>query len=320
MRFSIIVPVFNNSASLRNCIGSVIAQEYVDWELLLIDDGSMDESKSILEEYSKRDRRIRTFYQNNSGAFNARRAGIFKADGDYILFLDGDDMLEEKCLSVLSSVIDKRHPDIILFVGKNYFNEADTGRRFGYLGPDEMSISSNSIKRSIISSHDLNSLCNKAIKRTLFEGDDNNYEKMRGRCIGEDKVQLLHPVSMASDLYYIPDELYIYNTRNDSVVHSIDFDSAESFLANEMFSYVWTYMQQWGMTGPGSVEAFSVYYIKNYISVYYGLRKKSKSAGKLGRFRHYNWKSVNRRAFRFRHSRLLTPREKVMLLAAKMHL
>ena len=320
MRFSVIVPVFNTATLLRNCIGSVIGQACEDWELILVDDGSSDGSESIIDDYSGKDERIMAFHQENSGAFMARRKGICKASGDYILFLDGDDQLELECLDRLSTVIDERDPDIIMFTGKCHADGSDTGRRFGYIRIAVHFISSDLIKRSLISSHDHNSLCTKAIRRSLFDGDDNDYEDMTGRRIGEDKVQLLYPLGRAYEIYYIPDELYIYNMRAGSAIHSIDFDSAECLLANEMFSHVWSCMQQWNMTGPTSTEAFSAYYIRNFLSVYYGFRGKCRTEGEIRKFRKYRWPAVNRKMIRFSKSKLLTPREKLKLLAAKLHL
>ena len=90
-KVSIIVPVYNVEKYLAKCIDSIIAQEYDDWELILVNDGSSDSSKAICEEYCIKDNRISLYNQGNAGPSAARNLGIKKAKGEYITFIDSDD-------------------------------------------------------------------------------------------------------------------------------------------------------------------------------------------------------------------------------------
>ncbi len=207
VHFSIIVPVYNNAFYLRTCIESVRTQQYTDWELLLVDDGSSDGSEAVVDEYSEKDTRIKAIHECNSGAFIARRTGLSNSSGDYILFLDSDDRVEYNCLSVLNAVVEEKDPDIILFAGKHYYNNTDTGKRFGTIYNIAADIDVAMLKYSLIASHDFNSLCNKAFKRSLFNGDESHYEGIPRKCVGEDKIQLLYPLSQAKSLL-----LYTYNS------------------------------------------------------------------------------------------------------------
>ena len=92
------MPCFNASAYLREAIESVLNQSYKDWELLVIDDGSTDNSCNIVQRYAENDKRICLIEQPNSGACRARNNGIVHARGEYIKFLDADDILEPDCL------------------------------------------------------------------------------------------------------------------------------------------------------------------------------------------------------------------------------
>ena len=98
MRFSIVVPVYNTEMLLGDCVGSVLAQTYTDWELLLVDDGSTDGSGALADSFAESDERIHAYHQENTGQFFARRAGIDRAVGDYVLFLDSDDTFTDDCL------------------------------------------------------------------------------------------------------------------------------------------------------------------------------------------------------------------------------
>jgi glycosyltransferase involved in cell wall biosynthesis len=100
---SIIVPVYNAEPYLPECIESILAQSETSFELVMIDDGSTDASASICKQYQTRDKRIRYFFQENAGANRAREAGVQKANGDWILFVDADDTIHPDALKVLLS-------------------------------------------------------------------------------------------------------------------------------------------------------------------------------------------------------------------------
>lgn len=115
-RFSIIVPVYKVEAYLAKCIDSVLAQRCQDFELLLVDDGSPDGCGAICDEYAARaPEKIRVFHQENGGAGAARNLGIAQAQGDYLLFVDGDDSLSDDLLSDLSDAMAHTDADLYLF-------------------------------------------------------------------------------------------------------------------------------------------------------------------------------------------------------------
>lgn len=95
---SVIVPVYKAEKVISRCIESVIAQEYQDWELILVDDGSPDKSGEICDEYAARNERIRAVHKKNEGASQARNYGISRAKGEYISFVDSDDYLSPRYL------------------------------------------------------------------------------------------------------------------------------------------------------------------------------------------------------------------------------
>ncbi len=98
---SVIIPVYNADKWLNRCIDSVLAQTLSDWELILIDDGSTDDSPIICDKRASSDERIRVIHQENQGASLARRNGITEAKGEYISFIDSDDWVERNYLEIL---------------------------------------------------------------------------------------------------------------------------------------------------------------------------------------------------------------------------
>ena len=90
---SIIVPVYNAEKTLRRCVDSILNQEYEDFELLLVDDGSSDASREICDGYAAADRRVAVIHKENSGVSDARNKGIDMAEGKYLQFVDSDDWI-----------------------------------------------------------------------------------------------------------------------------------------------------------------------------------------------------------------------------------
>ena len=109
--FSIIIPVYNVAPYLRECLDSVMAQTYTDWEAICVDDGSTDGSGAILDEYAATDHRFHVIHQTNAGVSAARNAALDVAQGEWIGFLDADDMIMPNRLAVVAAVFD-RHEDV----------------------------------------------------------------------------------------------------------------------------------------------------------------------------------------------------------------
>ena len=107
-KFSIIIPVYNVAPYLRECLDSVLAQTFTDWEAICVDDGSSDGSSAILDGYAAKDNRFRVIHQANAGVSVARNKALDVMKGRYFLFLDGDDLLTRSLLSQLSRILDKR--------------------------------------------------------------------------------------------------------------------------------------------------------------------------------------------------------------------
>lgn len=103
--FSIIIPVYNVAPYLRECLDSVLAQTFGDWEAICVDDGSTDGSGAILDEYAVRDKRFRVVHQPNAGVATARNKGLEETTGQWVLFLDADDVWNMNLLSTMANAI-----------------------------------------------------------------------------------------------------------------------------------------------------------------------------------------------------------------------
>ncbi len=113
--FSIIVPIYNVEKYIRQCIDSILGQTYRDFELILVDDGSPDNCPIICDEYKQKDSRIKVIHKANGGVVSARYNGIQTCKGTYIIFVDGDDWINQDYLELTKKIIDNCSPDIICY-------------------------------------------------------------------------------------------------------------------------------------------------------------------------------------------------------------
>ena len=112
-KVSIIVPVFNSEIYLYRTIKSITNQTYKNLEILLVDDGSKDNSGQICDEFEKKDSRIKVFHIKNSGSAEARNIGLKEATGKYVMFVDADDFLEVDGVSLLVTIAEQYNLDIV---------------------------------------------------------------------------------------------------------------------------------------------------------------------------------------------------------------
>lgn len=113
-KLSIIVPIYNGENFLRKCIDSILAQDYTDFELVLVDDGSTDGSLEICREYEQKDRRVVVFHKENAGLVAARKSGLSVAKGEYIGFIDCDDYIDKNMYSDLMRAAESDNSDIVV--------------------------------------------------------------------------------------------------------------------------------------------------------------------------------------------------------------
>lgn len=100
-KISVVVPVYNAGKKLRKCIESVLKQTFIDFELILVNDGSTDHSLEVCNRYAVKDTRIKVISKVNEGSILTRRRGIEESKSDYIMFVDADDWVDERILEIL---------------------------------------------------------------------------------------------------------------------------------------------------------------------------------------------------------------------------
>lgn len=136
---SVIVPLYNKESSIAKCINSVRIQSLSDWELIIVDDGSTDNSSAIVETYLS-DERIKYFLKSNGGVSSARNYGIHHAKGEWIIYIDADDYFLPNCLEILLALAKKYNVDIAT---GNFFTELNGKRHSALWGKRERLVKDN---------------------------------------------------------------------------------------------------------------------------------------------------------------------------------
>ncbi len=236
--FSVLVPVYNVRAYLSDCIESVLSQSFGDFELILVDDGSTDESGAICDSFAARDPRIRVFHKPNRGLLHTRRYGIEKSNGSHCVFLDSDDMLLQNALRTIRDTFESYHCDAV-FYGWERLRD---GKRIDCFIPAK-TVTRITDKRSIymkcFCDHDYNSLCIKSVRTEVFH--DFDYTSFYGLQRGEDLLQTVEILNNASDFVLIPHILYNYRQNDESITRKKPYDSN-----TRLRDYVTRFMQESG--------------------------------------------------------------------------
>ncbi|MEG0467815.1 MAG: glycosyltransferase family 2 protein [Mucinivorans sp.] len=161
---SIIIPIYNAEKYLSSCLESCLTQTYTQFEIIAVNDGSTDNSLNILTDYAQRDKRIKIINKKNEGLVNARISGLEKANGEFVFFLDSDDMITRDALDLLWAKFTEGNEDII--VGQIAV-VLESGK---LIAKKENKIIDNSIIKSILLKEFTPSLCGRLYRKSLFDG------------------------------------------------------------------------------------------------------------------------------------------------------
>ena len=209
---SIIVPVYKVEKYLPRCVGSILAQTYADFELILIDDGSPDKSGELCDKYALRDRRVKVIHKENGGVSSARNAGLDVAQGKYITFVDSDDWVAENYLQVLVSAMENN--DVQLAVGS--FQVRDFVCRTETMETKLLNICELGGKEKI-SFYSNGNFYGPYIK--LFFSTIIQEKKMRFKLnmhYGEDALFVREYLKYCQCVYTLKEVIYFYNRFNDA--------------------------------------------------------------------------------------------------------
>lgn len=272
---SIIMPVYNVEKYVGIAIESILKQTYMEWELIIVDDGSDDNSLKICNEYAQIDRRIRIVSKKNGGVSSARNKGLEYAQGEWIYFMDADDRVVENCFETIIEYLREEEVDIVCW---NYMRECSDGiKKAAAIFPDkfieeepkklikEVIFPGYSIKELHRFRGAMRTLCTKLFRRNIIIGYFRFNEEIK---IGEDALFCAMCCQRAQRILFVNEYLYYYRKVPNSADQRYREDIEDVFV--QLLKSTYQFLEE----GFGEIETNTCFAGLVYDCVARALEKK----------------------------------------------
>lgn len=209
---SVIIPVYNTQDYLKACIESVQGQTYPNLEILLVDDGSTDESGALCEKYAAEDERIRVFHKKNGGLSDARNRGLMEARGEFLAFVDSDDLLAPKAIETLEALCETSNAEAAIgqvsaFADRCTFAEESA--------QGEVVPMKEAMRRMLLHQKIGHEAWGKLYRRSLWQTI-----KFPFGLLYEDYATIYCVIAQCQTVAIAPVPLYYYRVHSGSIMHS----------------------------------------------------------------------------------------------------
>ena len=245
MIISVVIPVYNSDCYIQECIDSIIQQSFDSLQIILVDDGSTDNSATLCDQYKQIDKRITVIHQSNQGSFLARKKGVEYATGDYITFIDSDDYYEPDYFTKCSEVLERFNPEVLITRSVRVTNNKRTEQiqkfKYGFYSnndlielvyPKMLSCSDSHYEMGLSASVCYKFYKNNLFKKVLFKIPQCFFHAS----IGEDAIVFYSAALEANSIYISEIAGYVYRQQSTSKTHS--FNRNYSLEITKVFEYL----------------------------------------------------------------------------------
>lgn len=234
---SVIIPIYKVEKYLSRCIESVIGQTYSNLEIILVDDGSPDKCPLIIDEYAKKDKRIKVIHKENGGLSSARNAGLEIAIGEYVTFVDSDDTIDDKMYEILYNLLKKYDSDISICQLIRVNEDSAGNLLIPNLNIDnieeQLFTKAEALKQIMINGDIGNFACTKLFKKELFK----EVLFPNGK-VYEDIATIYKLVHKANKIAYTNQKLYYYLYGREGAITS---SFSEKKILDSLYAYFTQY-------------------------------------------------------------------------------
>lgn len=220
IKLSIIIPVYNVEKYISLCLESILKQSFKDYEIICVNDGSSDNSLSVLQNFKQKDNRITIIDKQNEGSGIARNTALAIAKGEYVYFVDGDDWLEDNALGKMILKADELNTDILTFGGLSYYETQ--GRKGGY-SADKLPkkyfnkvFASKDIKKDVFKFP--STAWTKLYRRDFLIKNNIKFQNIK---VGQDQLPFFHSMITAERIAILPENLYCYRKNRKGAVTAV---------------------------------------------------------------------------------------------------
>lgn len=239
MQFSVIIPAYKCESTLENTVNSIQKCGLKDFEIILVDDGSPDDTPALCDRLAAEQENVRCFHQPNGGVSSARNHGLAEAQGDYVWFFDSDDLVDPGSMERAVQIIEEHAPDMLIFgMSFDFYRDGQMYDRWELAYEKEAIISSGEISSEFSKLYKANSLtssCNKLIRRELLIKNHLSYNQELP--IMEDFLFVVQILKCCSTVYLLPQIIYRYihlaeksGTQDNAVVRVSRIPNLETYL------------------------------------------------------------------------------------------
>lgn len=235
MRFSIIVPVYNVEKYIEKCLDSIVNQTYQNFEVLVINDGTKDNSQKIIDEYEKKyPSKVKSFIKENGGLSDARNYGVDRANGEYILFIDSDDYIDLKLLEKINEEIEKY--GTLDVIGYNFIQMNNNYEKIGTMfKPEIHNVSGEeAISELVLGKQCFEPACGFAYRLQFWK--ENRFEFIKG-IIHEDFALIPLVVTKAENVSFLDYYGYFYISTSNSITRNKDLEKEKKSAKDILTGY-----------------------------------------------------------------------------------
>lgn len=263
MSVSVIIPVYNVMQYLRECVDGVLCQSYTDLQVVLVDDGSTDQSGALCDEYARKDERVEVIHKPNGGLSDARNSGLKAAKGEYVLFLDADDKWGSgDFVEKLATEAQRTNADVVLCAIQRFRDNEDIHLITGQYEEDDFQGTASEILLRLMRKNRFSmSAWQKLIRQSILV--ENNITFNKG-LLGEDMDWVQHLWQHVRRVSFQNEAVYLYRVRKGSITTTFGQKNAEDFC--------WileTWKQQWEQSDLPDRKIYLGYLAYLYVTLVY---------------------------------------------------
>ncbi len=265
MIFSVVIPIYNAEKHIRHSLDSILRQDERNFEVVIVNDGSTDQSGPIADEYAGRDARIRVIHQENKGSFHARCVALGEARGEFVVFVDADDSLRPDALSTLKSELSGSDMDIIIYRAETVSASGQRAllRKIFEDGQVFEGESKETIYRELLLGSSLNPMWIKAVRRECFDMFPlESYPRIK---MGDDLLQSLGAFTNARRIKYIDRPLYNYRINASGITGTFDPMVYDAYRV--IYRDFLRYLEKWEIENFDKYELYYSRYLASISSI-----------------------------------------------------
>lgn len=232
---SIIVPIYNSEKHIKKCIESILKQTYEYIELILVDDGSIDNSTKIIDDYKQKYERIKVLHKKNGGVSSARNEGIKLSTGKYIMFIDSDDYIEKNYVQIMITIAEQNS---IEFLISDHIIDDDKGEHRCRISENIDQIEDITYPKFLdeyFLNYNMCTSCKTLFSKNMIE--DNSIFFDKNMSYGEDMLFAFKAYISSKKSYYVNNAGYHYVMNSESVSHSKDVYKCNKYMDDNLKMY-----------------------------------------------------------------------------------